>query len=119
MTKQTFGTLLMISWICVFASPVTCGLSAFATVVITIILVLNVAKLYDAEQAKKLTMPLGIQCGTLALGIILSLIALLLSLTGIGVIIGLPLYILVLFMILGVGVWQLILWLKIKNGDSP
>jgi len=125
MTKKTFGILLMVSWICLAASLLCLGglgVPALASFIITLILALNAPKLYDTQQVKKLTTSLWIQCGIMILAAICDLVALLMVFAtvftlGLSMVIGIPLGILALLMNVGVAVWQLMQWLKIKNGD--
>jgi len=118
MTRQSYCTLLMVSWICTFVAVLLSflgNLPAWASFIITIILALNTEKLFDSEWTKKLKTPLWIQCGLMLLASIIAVVAVILNFTVIGVIIGIPLLILVSLLNIGIAIWQLILWSKIKD----
>ena len=118
MTRKTFTTLLMVSWICMFAAVLVSffgNLSAWAAFIITLILALNTRSLFDEEWTKKLATPLWIQLAVMLMANILSVIAAIANLTLIGAVIGIPLIIFVCILNIGVGIWQLLLWNQLKD----
>jgi len=118
MTRKTYCTLLMVSWICMFVAVLSsflANLSAWASFIITLILALNTEKLFDAEWTKNLKTPLWIQCCLMILAGIMAIAAFILNITVIGAVIGIPLIILAILLNIGIAIWQLVLWNKVKD----
>ena len=104
---------MLISWICMFMGPLI--IPAVAAGVMTLILALNAKALFDEESAGKLIVPLWIQLGVIAFVFVLDLIALIFVFTLVGLIIAIPLFVFSALLCIGVAVWQVVLWNKIKD----